>query len=94
MERRKIEGKFKNKLKLIPEEGERHRLYYVFDGEQEITRTQISRTHKTISETILKEIAGQLFLNLGELKDAINCPMTKEQFYSTVIERWREKYLN
>jgi len=92
MERKKIEDQFKKKLNLIKENGKRHWLYYVSDGNQYIARTQISRTHKTISEAILNMIANQLFLNITELKDAINCPMTKEKFYSTIIKRWKEKY--
>ncbi|MDO9209966.1 MAG: hypothetical protein Q7V48_04350 [Deltaproteobacteria bacterium] len=92
MERRKIEDQFKKKLKLIREKGKKHWLYYVFDGRQYIARTQISRTHQTISENILGEIADQLFLNISELKDAINCPMTKEEFYSTIIRRVGEKF--
>jgi len=94
MERRKIEDQFKKKLKLIKEKGRKHWLYYVSYGGQYITRTKISRTHKTISEPILGRIADQLFLSVGELKDAINCPMTEEEFYSAITKRFKEKYPN
>ena len=92
METKTVEAQFVNKLALVKEEGRKHSLYYVYDGEQSITRTQISRGHKEISEDIFRKIAEQLFLKMSELRAAINCPMSKKDFYKIVIERWKEKY--
>lgn len=94
MNRRFVESQFEGKLDLEVEEGTKHKLYYVCDGEKKITRTQISRgrAYRELGDGILALIAEQLFLNLTEFKDAINCPMTKEHFQKIVIKRWSDKY--
>lgn len=94
MERRDLESSFRRKLGLSFDEGGNHRLYYVSNGEQDITRTQVPRGNKyrTIDNKLLGEIAKQLYLKLSELKAAVDCLMTKEDFHVNVIERWTEKY--
>jgi hypothetical protein len=94
MNRRLVESRFTGKLNLEPDEGSRHKIYWVKDGDKKITRTQIprGREYKELGNEILRRIADQLYLKLSELKDAVNCPISEEQFYEIVRQRHRERY--
>lgn len=92
MDRIKVEKAFRHKLHLVSEEGTKHRHYFLIHNNQEIAKTHISRTHPDISPDILRDMAEQLYLKLSELKGAINCPVSKEEFEEKVITGWQRKY--
>lgn len=92
MKRRVLERTFQGKFHLIPTEGTSHRLYYKIHRGQEIYQIPVSRTHTDITDNIMRQMAVQCFLQLGEFKKAVDCTYTKDEFDSLTIQRWRERY--
>ena len=94
MDRKFVDSQFTGKLELESDEGGKHKLFWVKEGDTKITRTQIPRgkEYKELGEEILSRIAHQLYLTLSELKDALNCPMPEEKFHEIVSQRHRERY--
>jgi hypothetical protein len=92
MKRQKLERVFREKFDLIPSEGSSHRLYYKKYKGEEIFQIPISRGHNDINDDIMREMAQQCYLQLGEFKKSVDCTLPKEKFDLLTIQRWKEKY--
>jgi hypothetical protein len=92
MKRRILEKIFKKKLRLSPTKGTKHRLYYKKYKGQEIFKIPVSRTHDEIDDDIMREMAQECFLRLGEFKKSVDCTFSNRWFHASTIDRWGKKY--
>ena len=67
--------------------GAKHDAYTCVVSGKRIATARVSRGHKEISDSILRQIAKQLWITLAELKRLIDCSMTLDEY----LERLRQQ---
>lgn len=87
-------GKIKSSLTskgFVEEERSKHTFYIlVTDGKKTPIHTKLSRGSKEYSKKLLSFMREQLgFDNITELKDFIECPISKDEYVRILKERGR-----
>lgn len=64
-----------------------HQVYHLRLDSQLIARTYISHGERELSDYHLAQMAKQTHLRKDEFLDAVNCPLSREEYYRLAWER-------
>jgi len=62
-------------------------LFLFVDGRKTQVRTKISHGTKEYGDGLLSLMAKQLHLNMSELGELLDCPLSRESYVSLLMER-------
>ena len=89
MDQRKIESSLLKKG-FVRKQGDHRYYHHKFEGKFTGVNTKFSlgSKHKRIDNSLLAKIKRQLKLDtLDELRDLVDCPMSKEQYLEKLMEK-------
>jgi len=64
-----------------------HHVYRLWMGGKLVARTYISHGERELSHFHVGEMAKQVRLKPDEFVDAVNCPLSQEEYYRLLCER-------
>jgi hypothetical protein len=64
-----------------------HHVYRLWLGGKLAARTYISHGERELSRYHVGQMAKQMQLRLSEFEDAVNCPLTRQDYYNLLYER-------
>ncbi len=68
------------KLKAEIVDGGKHRRYRIYEDGRFVASTMLSRNQQEVSDTLLGQMARQLFVNNKQMRLLLDCPMTREEY--------------
>ena len=80
-----------NKFNLVEDRSFSHPKYVLYIDDRKYAVTEISHGGKEISDSILGQMAKQLWVNQGKLKKMVSCQIDKDAYYSHVLNTQRRK---
>jgi len=81
---RNLDRMLQGKLHAEVRERGPHTKYFVWYQGRTVSRTQLSRGHKEIDDTILSQICHQLHINRKQLRLLLDCPWKCEDYIDHV----------
>jgi len=82
----KIERALLNKLGFEPRTGH-HRIFRLYLDGKLVARTYISHGQREAGRYHIGQMARQMWLNRREFIDAIECPLTQDEYYGLLRQR-------
>jgi len=64
-----------------------HRVYRLWLDDRLVARTYISHGERELSRYHVSQMAKQMQLSTSEFVDAVNCPLTQQDYYQILRER-------
>ncbi len=86
IKKRDLQTCFKKKFGFDEMDGSKHEAVSLFIDEKKIATVRFSRSHRSISDTILSRIAKQCWVNITELRQMYDCTISRDDYLKLLEE--------
>ena len=84
---RDTQRSLRTKLRFDEDRGRDHIWYKLWLDDRIVAKTKMSHSKKDLGEVLVGKMARQVHLTSGQFKDAIICPMSRDEYYSILREK-------
>lgn len=85
--KRKLIGCLEKKFHFEPVAGSRHDAVALFIDGSKVATTRFSRSHEDVSESLLRQIAKQCRVQLGEFKGMYECTVSYDDYIDLLTQQ-------